>query len=258
MADEIGVGAATLTRAHVAARDIFDVAGTWSAIDALDLVVPAITQDQMFLASRRLVERSARWLVRHARVGGGMDLAATVDRYREPVETVLAELPSLVVGDDATLLATETDRLVAAGVPPELAARVGSFVVALGALAVAEVADATGRPVLPVAAVFFSLADRLRLGWLRDRIAALPRGDRWQTEARAALRDDVADLHRELAEDVVRAGATVDDWLTGRGDAVQRYLGVVADVEAGGVFDLATLGAARREFRDVRETSAAR
>jgi glutamate dehydrogenase len=258
MADEIGVGAAVLTRAHVAARDVFDVAATWAAIDALDLAVPARTQDEMFLAARRLVERSARWLVRHGRVGGDTELAATVDRYRRPVETVLAALPSLVEGGDATSLATGTDRLVTAGVPRELATRVGSFVVALGALAVAEVADATGRPVLPIAAVFFSVADRLRLGWLRDRIAALPRGDRWQTEARAALRDDVADLHRELAEDVVRAGIAVDDWLTGRGDAVRRYLGVVADVEAGGVFDLATLGAARRELRDVRETSAAR
>jgi glutamate dehydrogenase len=161
------------------------------------------------------------------------------------------------VGDDATLLATETDRLAADGVPRDLAARVGSFVVALGALAVVEVADATARPVLDVAAAFFALADRLRLGWLRDRIAALPRADRWQTEARAALRDDVADLHRELAEDVVRAGTTVEEWIAGRGEAVARYLGVVADVEAGGVFDLATLGAVRRELRDVRGTSAA-
>jgi glutamate dehydrogenase len=211
----------------------------------------------MFLAARRLVERSARWLVRHGRVGGDGALAATVDRYRGPVDAVLTELPALVVGDDAATLATESERLVADGVPRELATRVGSFVVALGALAVTEVADATGRPVHDVAIVFFALADRLRLGWLRDRIAALPRGDRWQTEARAALRDDVADLHRELVEAVVRAGSGVEAWLAGRADAVERYLGVVADVEAGGAFDLATLGAVRRELRDVRGTSAA-
>ncbi len=255
MADEIGVGAAMLTRAHVAACDVFDVTSTWSAIDALDLVVPASTQDEMFLASRRLVERSARWLVRHARVGGAMDLAATVARYREQVETVLGQLPQLVVGDDARLLAAEVDRLAAAGVPRDLATRVGSFVVALGALAVADVAASTAGPVEEVATGFFAIADRLRLGWVRDRIAALPRADRWQTEARAALRDDVADLHRELVEDVVTAHATVDDWLAARADAVQRYLGVVGDVEAGGVFDLATLGAVRRELRDVRGPS---
>ena len=255
MADEIGVGAAMLTRAHVAARDVFDISSTWSAIDALDLVVPAITQDEMFLASRRLVERSARWLVRHARVGGEMDLAATVTRYREPVETVLGHLPELVVGDDARLLASEVERLAAAGVPRDLATRVGSFVVALGALAVADVAASAARSVEEVAGVFFAIVDRLRLGWLRDRIASLPRADRWQTEARAALRDDVADLHRELVEDVVTAHATVDDWLSARAEAVQRYLGVVADVDAGGVFDLATLGAVRRELRDLRGAS---
>ena len=47
------------------------------------------------------------------------------------------------------------------------------------------------------------VADRLGLDWIRDRVAALPRADRWQTEARAALRDDIADLHRALTESVL-------------------------------------------------------
>ncbi|HEY7106833.1 MAG TPA: NAD-glutamate dehydrogenase [Acidimicrobiia bacterium] len=257
MADEIGTGSSVLVRAHIAARDVFDVTATWSAIDALDLVVPASVQDEMFLSARRLVERAARWLVRRADPGvvpngtRPAGLATTVARLRDPVERVLAHLRDLVVGADAQLLASEEARLTAAGVPTDLASRVASFVVALGALVAADVADATGRPVDEVAAVYYALADRLRLDRLRDRIAALPRADRWQTEARAALRDDVADIHRGLTEQAVVVGGTVDDWLATRAEAVGRYLAVVDDVEAGAVFDLATLGAVRRELRDV-------
>jgi hypothetical protein len=40
-----------------------------------------------------------------------------------------------------------------------------------------------------------SLAARLHLHWLRDRIAELPREDRWQEKARAAQRDDFFTLH---------------------------------------------------------------
>jgi NAD-specific glutamate dehydrogenase len=65
------------------------------------------------------------------------------------------------------------------------------------------------------------------------------------------LRDDVADIHRGLTEQAVVVGGTVDDWLATRAEAVGRYLAVVDDVEAGAVFDLATLGAVRRELRDV-------
>ena len=37
----------------------------------------------------------------------------------------------------------------------------------------------------------FQLGGRLDLHWLRDQIAALPRTNRWQAMARAALRDDL-------------------------------------------------------------------
>ncbi len=42
----------------------------------------------------------------------------------------------------------------------------------------------------------FALGERLGLPALVDRILALPRDDRWQTMARAALRDDLHAVHR--------------------------------------------------------------
>jgi glutamate dehydrogenase len=254
-ADETGASLPVLTRAHIVARDLFDVSDTWSSIDALDLIVPAATQDRMFLAARRLVERAARSLVRH---GGDLDLGPTVARYREPVATVVAGLSDLVVGADAERLATEAEQLRSEGVPTELANRVAGFEAAVAALAIAESAAARGVDVDVVGRVHFGVLDRLRLDWLRDRIAALPRADRWQSEARAALRDDVTDLHRAVTDDVLvttdpaaTPAARLERWMRAHRDAVARYLEVVAAIEADGVFDLATLGAARRELRDV-------
>ena len=45
---------------------------------------------------------------------------------------------------------------------------------------------------------YFRSARRLELDWLRDRIIELPRANRWQALARAALRDDLYSLHRAL------------------------------------------------------------
>ncbi|MEX1007888.1 MAG: NAD-glutamate dehydrogenase [Acidimicrobiia bacterium] len=256
LADETGASLPVLTRAHIVARDVFEMSDTWSAIDALDLVVPAATQDNMFLAATRLVERAARSLVRY---GGNLDLGPTVARYREPVATVVARLSDLVIGADAEQLVAEAEQLRADGVPAELATRVAGFNAAIAALAIAELAAARGADVEEIARVHFAVLDRLRLDWLRDRIAALPRADRWQSEARAALRDDVADLHRAITEDVLLTtepgaapAARVDQWVRGHPDAVGRYLEVLTDIEADGVFDLATLGAARRELRELR------
>ena len=60
-------------------------------------------------------------------------------------------------------------------------------------------------------------ASRLELHWLRDRIVALPRDDRWRALARAALRDDLYALHRELTAEVLRS-ASPDDEPEGRVD----------------------------------------
>ena len=89
--------------------------------------------------------------------------------------------------------------------------------------------------------------------------AALPRNDRWQTGARSALRDELYDQHRLLAVDVLEAspdGAPPADrlalWAGVDPAALDRYVDVLEEIEAGGVFDLTTLSVAVRELRELR------
>jgi glutamate dehydrogenase len=253
MLDETGAPLPVVARAHVIARDVFGVPELWRAIDDLDLVVPATTQDRMFLAVRRTVERSARWLVRH---GSALELAPTVARFRAPVASIVEALPNLVMGRDAEALRAFTDGLRSESVGQALAGRVAAVALAAPAFAIADVALVFGIDVLDAAGVYVAIADRLRLDWLRDRVGALPRADRWQAEARAALRDDVADLNRALTEAVLHEtaepsdpAARVDRWIAAHAEAADRYRSVLADIEASGVLDLATLSAARRDLR---------
>ena len=48
-------------------------------------------------------------------------------------------------------------------------------------------------------------------------------------------------------------GERVEAWLGARPPVVDRYRGVVDDVEQGGVFDLATLAVVRRALRELAE-----
>ena len=255
LTDETGIPLALLARAHIVARDVYDAVAIWAEIDALDLVCPAAIQDEMFLTVRRLVERSARWLVRHA---DGLALGPTITRFRPGVQAVVAELPALLIGAAADALATETDRLRSLGVPEELARRVAGSEAALAAIPAAELAGRADAEPLVVARVQFVVNDRLGLDRLRGHVAALPRSDRWQTEARAALRDDFSESQHALAEAVLREtdtaaspDARVERWLQAHAAAVERYRQVVDDVDAAGVFDLAALAVARRALREL-------
>ena len=130
------------------------------------------------------------------------------------------------------------------------------------ALDIIEVARARGVSVADAAAVFFALADRLGVDWIRDRVLDLPRDNEWQTLARAALRDDLQLEQRELTAEVLRmrtagdeAYALVDVWITRNQAQVDRFQSVVAGIRAAGVYDLTALSVAVRELRNLIVTA---
>ena len=107
-----------------------------------------------------------------------------------------------------------------------------------------------------VAAVYFALGEALELDWLRDRITALPRDDRWQTLARSALGDDYAQERAALTAEILRAGG-LDRWMVHHQAAVERFLVVIDDIRGGSTPDLATLSVAMREARALSQSSIA-
>src|SRR5204863_3717160 len=78
-----------------------------------------------------------------------------------------------------------------------------------------------------------------------------------------ALSEDLQNEQRALTADVLRgsvdgpAGDRVAAWLARNTGPVERCLQVLADVKAGGTFDLATLSVAVREIRNLIDASVA-
>ena len=102
----------------------------------------------------------------------------------------------------------------------------------------------------------FRLASRLQLAWLRDRIYELPRANRWQALARAALHEDLLGVHRELTREVLesasdgeRADAAIEGWESHNRPKLERCLSTLADMRASRTYDTTTLSVALREVR---------
>jgi glutamate dehydrogenase len=259
LAEETGASAATLARGYAAAREIFHMRDFLRAVEALDNHVSADVQLRMLIESRRLVERSTRWLVSSS--GGHIDIAETVSRYALGAEQLDAVLPEVLSGADRESFDQRNAELVSAGVPKELAARVAYMPSLLAVLDIVEVAETTGRPLEEVTETYFTLGSRLELNWLRDRIIELPRANRWQALARQALRDDLLSLHAALAEEVLEASgvadeAAIDAWIEHNQEAVRRCLGVIADIKASRIHDTTTLPVALREVRHLIRAAA--
>jgi glutamate dehydrogenase len=218
----------------------------------------------MLLEARRLVERATRWLLRSR--PRPLDIGAEIERFAPGASAVADALPGVLVSAEREEFEARVGTLVEDGIPAELARRVASVGDLYFALDIVGVATATERSIGDVAAAHFLIGGRLHLHWLRDRIATLPRENRWQAMARAALRDDLFSLHAELTADVLRRGdaaepvdadARLDTWIDANRPLVERCLGILSDIRAGETYDLTTLPVALRELRNLIQAAAA-
>ena len=260
LGDETGAGADEIARAYTAARETFGLPALWAEIEALDGLVPSEPQIAMLLRSRVLLERATRWLLRKRR--RPLDVAAAIGRFAPGATTLAATLPILLGPADADAAQEQAAELTAAGVPSQLADRVSQLVALVPSLDLIEISAGSALDVVTVAEVYFTLGTRLELHWLRERIVALPRDTRWEAMARAALRDDVYSEQAALTAAVFRAPAgdrpareLIESWLAENQGAIERSLHVLADIRAGGTFDLARLSVAVREIRNLIHSS---
>ena len=257
--EETGASGPDITRAWLVAREVFEMPSFWEQVQRLDGVVDVNTQISLLLEGRKLTERAARWLLHNRRSPFG--ITDTIDFFAGGVLAVGSSLPKLLTGRDAEGFAERRQGYLSGGVPADLADRVAAMVPAYSAFDIVEIATATGRGVEEAAEVYFDLAERLQITRLRDRVTALPRDDRWNTAARAALRDDLYAAHATLARDVLQAGGGSPEerlarWAERNDAAVARATQTLTEIWESDRFTMATLSVAVRAIRALVQGSA--
>jgi glutamate dehydrogenase len=207
-----------------------------------------------------VVTQLVNQLVNNRRVP--LDSEAIVAEFEVTVEKVMAELPSLMRGRELAAFTDRRDALVDRGVPEELATRVAACPPAYMVLGIVQTAARLEADPLDVARVHFAVGERLGLPLLVSRILALPREDRWQTMARAALRDDLHTVHAQLTAQVLestKAGADADTrvaaWEVGDRDAIRRASATFEEICADDNADLARMSVALRVVRSLLSAS---
>ena len=259
LGEETGADEADIARAYLVAREVYGMRGTWEAIEALDGRVGAEVQISMLQDTRKLVERAARWLLRNR--PRPLDIERDIAHFAAGAAALRESLGEVVAASSRAAMDEAAARLAGQGVPAGLARAVAMCEDLLSALAVVEVAAGAAIPVEAAASVYFELGETLDLHWLRDRIAALPRDNRWQALSRAALRDDLYAQLSALTLDALRldgGGADpagrVEAWLRRNRIPAARCRQIVADLMHAGRPDFTMLSVAVGEIRTLRQS----
>jgi glutamate dehydrogenase len=248
MTEDTGAGVVDVMRAWVAARDIFNFPAMWDGIEALPTNVKLDTQLEMLLEARRMVERSALWLLRNRRPP--LDIGAVVAAFQPGISELSTTLEAHLRGRIRDqMFANEAARL-AAGVPEQIAQRSVLWPLMHTAFDMIDLAIRRRLTVRETAAAYWEMFDTLDLGWLWDAVGALPRNDRWQTQARSALRDDLMAALADLADDALYVGGA-RDWASANDRVVARAMAMFTEIRRADAYDLTTLSVALRQLRNL-------
>jgi glutamate dehydrogenase len=256
LSGETGASPEEITRANFLAREIYGSLGLLEEIASYDNKIDAGIQTRMRLDVRTLVERASRWLVTNRRPP--MDSEAIVDSFEIVVQRVMDELPGLLTGRELDAFEHRRSTMVAESVPEDLARRIAVLPPSYAVLGIVDTARRDERDPVDVARLHFTLGERLGLPALATRILALPRKDRWQTMARAALRDELHSVHAQLTAKVLAEtseedsiAARVSEWETQEEIAVTRAVSTLDEICSDDRADLARLSVGLRVVRSL-------
>ncbi len=252
--EETGASPVEVARAYTVAREVFDLQRIWDGISALDGLVPTQAQSALHLEVRRLLDRATRWML--SLRGGKVDVTGEIERFADTVQRLEEVADRLLVGSQRVRYQEKLNELIDLGAPPELAQTVATALDRFSMLDIDNIARRTEVSPEVVAQLYYAVAEHYGIDALLHRISGLPRADRWENLARAALRSDLYAALAGLTSKILRASdeddvpeSRIAEWEERNAEGQQRARATLREIEQAGNYDLATLSVALRVLR---------
>jgi glutamate dehydrogenase len=256
--EETSVPEAVVARAFVALREIYELDSIVAAVEELPADFPTEHWCEVHLDLRRLLDRAVRWFVNH--VEAGTTVEEDIASFKPLIDPLRSRLSTFVRGGDLERVnmwrATAAERGLPDSIGSTWAEQFESF-------ALLDIAFSTRRvdePVEDIARAYFAVYDYFEVDNLLERITNLPRKDRWQALARAALRDDLYSTVADITVAVLRASeklrgddpmVRLQEWEAQNADQLARARNMFDEVNRLEQDDISSLSVALRLLRSI-------
>lgn len=258
--DETGATVAEIVRAHAVASRIFGTSELQKLIANLHHQISAIKQNEMLLHVKRLIRRTARWLIRNHRME--LDIEKTIQNFASNAEKLANIIPDIMVGGTKEYLDTLTDEFVQSGLPESLARRIAASRAMYAALNIIDISNEYNFDIVEAAKVYFEIGSRLDLVWFRDQLNISSQEEYWDSLARAALRDDLDIEQKSLTVSIMQfvsntanPSEKIDQWMEQHQTLIARWEKIVASLRSSASLNFIMFFVAVRELSDLTKVS---
>lgn len=225
---ETGAAIPQIIRAYTVASHIFDTIKLKRLVEELDFKIPMAMQYEMLYNIRNLINLSSRWFLHTNYLND--DLQKLIDHYSVRIKSIEDLIPTLMAGVTKEYLNNLVAEFLQAGIPEELARRIGTYRAIYTSLNIIDVATIHKLDLVKTAKVYFAAGERINLVWFRDQIAMDSREGHWNVLARLTLRDELDISQRALTIAIMKydkknmdSASLVEKWLTNNQTSLQRW-----------------------------------
>ncbi|MCB5283199.1 MULTISPECIES: NAD-glutamate dehydrogenase [unclassified Arthrobacter] len=254
--EETSASEAAVAKAFLALREVYELDVMVGELNALPASFPTEHWSTVHLDIRRLLDRAVRWVLSQS--NGSRPIAETVAEFKPLMDPMRARLLDYLRGGDRDRVAEWLETARAWGLPEQLAHRWAELFESFVLLDIAKIVHASPEPVEDIAHVYYALFNHFHADSLLERITKLPRRDRWQALARAALRDDLYSTVSDMTTAVLEAtprGVPAEErlvaWENQNAEQLSRAKSMFDEVNALEADDMASLSVALRLLRSI-------
>ncbi|KQR82689.1 glutamate dehydrogenase [Arthrobacter sp. Leaf337] len=254
--EETSANEAAVAKAFVALREIYELDIMVGELNELPASFPTEHWSTVHLDIRRLLDRAVRWVIGQG--SASRPISEIVAEFKPLMDPMRARLLDYLRGDDRARVAAWLEKARSWELPEDLAHRWAELFESFVLLDIAKIAHINAEPVESIAHVYYTVFDRFHVDSLLERITKLPRRDRWQALARAALRDDLYSTISDITTSVLEStspGTPAEDrvlkWEGLNAEQLDRARSMFEEVNSLEADDMASLSVALRLLRSI-------
>ncbi|MCU1532157.1 MAG: NAD-glutamate dehydrogenase [Arthrobacter sp.] len=254
--EETSAPEAAVAKAFVALRELYELNVMVAELNELPASFPTEHWSTVHLDIRRLLDRAVRWVLGQGNTS--RPIAEIVAEFKPLMDPMRSRLLDYLRGDDRARVAGWLEKARSWGLPEDLAHRWAELFESFVLLDIAKIVHVSPEPVEAIAHVYYTVFNRFHADSLLERITKLPRQDRWQALARAALRDDLYSTVSDMTTAVLETtppGTPAEErltlWESQNVEQLSRAQSMFDEVNALEADDMASLSVALRLLRSI-------
>ncbi len=264
---QTGASYANIVKAFIIVKDIFSVDRIWKQIEEMDYKIPAAVQHEMLLSVARFMRRAIRWVLRN---GGSLEtVEAVINEYQPAVEKLDQQYPSYFRGLTLETFDQSVAKYMEYDIDELSAKHLASVPALLPMLDIIDIAAYDKILIDNVAKIYFIISDELELACLQELILNYREETNWDALAKAALRDDIDLLHRDLTRSILEFGRSMENlrndskdgdviyhaWQEKNEAVITHWKQTMLRLKSSNVIEFAMFTVVCRELKDLAQTS---